>query len=82
MENVEKSIITISKNPSYDKQKCRTEGLDIDRVIKFNKGEKIQVTQKELDAIGLHRWIIVHADDIDWGVPEEEIKEGEIKNEQ
>jgi hypothetical protein len=63
------STITISKNPAYDKHKLRTEGLDIDRVIKFNKFEKIEVTQKELDAIGLHRWLIV-----------EEIKEGE-KNE-
>ena len=64
------SFVTISKNPSYDRHKLRTEGLDIDRSIKFNKGEKIQVTQKELDAIGLHRWLIV-----------EEIKEGE-NNEQ
>ena len=63
----EKSTITISKNPAYDNQKCRTEGLDLDRVIKFNKGEKIKVTQEELDAIGLHRWLIV------------ENKEGELK---
>jgi len=60
-ENKElQSTITISKNPGYDKQKCRTEGLDIDRVIKFNKFEKIEVTQDELDKIGLHRWLIVH----------------------
>ena len=60
--------ITISKSPGYDKQKCRTEWLDIDRVIKFNNFEKIEVTKEELEAIGLHRWLIVH----------EEI-EGEVK---
>jgi hypothetical protein len=68
----EKLTVTISKNPGYDKQKLRTEGLDIDRVIKFNKGEKIQVTQDELNILGLHRWLIIHP---------EEIKEGE-NNEQ
>jgi hypothetical protein len=59
MENLEKSTITISKNPAYDKHKLRTEGLDLDRVIKFNNFEKIEVTQEELDAIGLHRWLII-----------------------
>ena len=77
-EKQEKSFVTISKNPSYDKQKCRTEGLDLDRVIKFNKGEKIQVTEDELNVIGLHRWLIVHPETIE--IPEE-IKEGE-NNEQ
>ena len=67
----EKSTITISRSPAYEKHKLRTVGLDIDRVIKFNNFEKIEVTQKELDTIGLHRWLIVH---------EKEIKEeGEIK---
>ena len=65
--------MTISKSPAYDKQKCMTVGLDLDRVIKFNKGEKIQVSQKELGAIGLHRWLIVHEEKV------KEIKEGELK---
>lgn len=73
----EQSTVTISKNPSYDKHKLRTEGLDIDRSIKFNKGEKIQVTQDELNVIGLHRWLIIHPETIET----EEIKEGE-ENEQ
>ena len=67
------SFVTISKNPSYDKHKCRTEGLDIDRVIKFNKGEKIQVSQKELDVIGLHRWLIVEKE-------KENVKQNIIKD--
>ena len=60
----EKSIIIISKNPSYDKHKLRTEGLDIDRAIKFNKGEKIQVTKQELEVIGSHRWLIVEEENV------------------
>ena len=64
--------ITILKNPAYDKHKCRTEGLDIDRVIKFNKGEKIQVSQKELDAIGIHRWLIIEE--------KENVKQSTIKD--
>jgi len=63
-ENKElQSTITISRNPSYDKHKLRTVGLDIDRVIKFNNFEKIEVTQEELDAIGMHRWLIVHKEE-------------------
>jgi len=80
----EKSTITISRSPAYDKHKLRTEGLDIDRVIKFNNFEKIEVTQKEFDVIThnavsngqrLPRWLIVHFDDIDWEIKEE----GELK---
>lgn len=55
----QKSTVTISKNPSYDKHKLRLTGLDLDRSIKFNKGEKIEVTLEELNAIGRHRWLII-----------------------
>ena len=71
MKERKELTITISKNPSYDKHKLRTDGLDIDRAIKFNKGEKIQVTEKELEVIGLHRWLIVEK------IKEEKIIEGE-----
>lgn len=33
--------------------------LDPERVIKFNAGEKIQVTEEELKQIDNHRWLIV-----------------------
>jgi len=54
-----KSGVTISKNPSYDQHKLRLPGLDLARVIKFNKGEKITITEEELKAIGRHRWLEV-----------------------
>ena len=61
---MEEKFIIISKNLSYDKHKLETKGLDIDRVIKFNKGEKIQVTKEELEVIGLHRWLIVEEENV------------------
>jgi len=83
MKERKELTITISKEPSYDKHKLVMH-LDLDRTIKFNKGEKIEVTQSELDAIGLHRWLIVHDEKIETPKRytakfEEEIKEGEIK---
>jgi len=33
--------------------------VDKERTIKFNKGEKITVTKKELETIGEHRWLEV-----------------------
>ena len=59
MAEQKESTLTISKDPSYDKHKLILKGLGLDRVIKFNKGEEIQVTQEELETIGLHRWLIV-----------------------
>jgi hypothetical protein len=59
MSEEKELTVTISRSPAYDQHKLRTEGLDIDRVIKFNNFEKIEVTQEELDAIGLHRWLII-----------------------
>ena len=69
-----KSTISISKSPAYDKHKLVMH-LDLDRTIKFNKGEQIQVSQEELDAIGLHRWLIIHDKEV---YVEKEIKEGEM----
>lgn len=54
----EKSFVTISKNPAYDKHKIII-GLDADRTAKFNKGEKIEITEEEFENIGRHRWLEV-----------------------
>jgi len=51
--------------------------LDLNRTIKFNKGEKIEVTQEELDTMGLHRWLIVH----DKVTPPKKYAKEEIKEE-
>lgn len=48
----------ISLNANYVGQKILT-NLDPVRDIKFNAGEKIEVTQDELNLIGYHRWLII-----------------------
>ena len=79
MKEQKELTTTISKSPSYDKHKLIMH-LDLDRTIKFNKGEKIEVTQSELDTIGRHRWLIVHEIETPKRyTAKEEIKEGEIK---
>ena len=78
MKEEKELTITISREPSYDKHKLIMH-LDLNRTIKFNKGEKIEVTQSELDAMGLHRWIIVHKTETPKKYVKEDIKEGEIK---
>ena len=55
-----KSGIVISKSKSYEVHKISL-GLDKERTIKFNKGEKITVTKEELETIGEHRWLEVDA---------------------
>ena len=52
------SYVTISKEKSYDKHKVIL-NLDAERTEKFNKGEKIEVTEQELNTIGKHRWVEV-----------------------
>ena len=59
MAEQKESTITISKDLSYDKHKLILKGLGLDKVLKFNKGEEIQVTQEELETIGKHRWLII-----------------------
>ena len=55
-----KSGIVISKSKSYEVHKISLEKfIDKERTIKFNKGEKITVTKKELETIGEHRWLEV-----------------------
>ena len=53
-----KSGLTISKK-GYEEHKILI-NLDPERDAKFNKGEKIEVTEKELNLIGKHRWLEVH----------------------
>ena len=53
-----KSGIVISKSKSYEVHKIVL-GLDKERTIKFNKGEKITITKEELETIGEHRWLEV-----------------------
>ena len=78
MKEEKELTITISREPSYDKHKLVMH-LDLNRTIKFNKGEKIEVTQEELDTMGLHRWIIVHKTETPKKYVKEDIKEeGEI----
>lgn len=48
----------IYKHPDWLDQKVLV-NLDDLRDIKFNAGEKIEVTAEELNAIGNHRWLIV-----------------------
>ena len=48
----------IYKNPNWLDQKILV-NLDEIRDIKFNAGEKIEVSAEELNAIGEHRWLIV-----------------------
>ena len=48
--------ITISKAKSYKDHKIIL-GLDKEREKKFNKGDKITVTQEELETIGKYRWM-------------------------
>ena len=55
----EKSELLISKSKSYGKEHFIKLGLDKEREKKFNKGEKIPVTEEELNAIGKHRWLEV-----------------------
>jgi hypothetical protein len=45
-------------NPNYQGQKILV-NLDELRDLKFNAGEKIEVTEDELKQIGDHRWLIV-----------------------
>ena len=52
------SGIVISKAPNYTELKVLLAGIDEDRAVKFNSGEKIEVSQEELNAIGGHRWLI------------------------
>ena len=55
-----KSGIVISKSKSYEVHKISLDKyVDKERTIKFNKGEKITVTKKELETIGEHRWLEV-----------------------
>ena len=78
MKEEKELIIIISREPSYDKHKLVMH-LDLDRTIKFNKGEKIEVTQEELDVMGLHRWLIVHKTETPKKYVKKDIKEeGEI----
>lgn len=49
---------TIYLNPNYGGQKILV-NLDEIRDLKFNAGEKIEVTEDELNSIGQHRWLIV-----------------------
>lgn len=49
---------TICLNPNYKGQKILV-NLDEIRDLKFNAGEKIEVTEDELKQIGDHRWLIV-----------------------
>lgn len=49
---------TIYLNPNYKGQKILV-NLDEIRDLKFNAGEKIEVTEDELNTIGSHRWLIV-----------------------
>ena len=57
-----KSGIVISKSKSYEVHKISLDKyVDKERTIKFNKGEKITVTKKELETIGEHRWLEVDA---------------------
>ena len=51
-------MLTIYKNAGWLDQKVLV-NLDEVRDIKFNAGEKIQVTEDELKQIGEHRWLIV-----------------------
>jgi len=53
-----KSGIVISKSKAYDVHKISL-GLDKERTIKFNKGEKITVTKDELKTIGDRKWLEV-----------------------
>ena len=81
MKEEKELTITISREPSYDKHKLVMH-LDLDRTIKFNKGEKIEVTQAELDELGSpkpHRWVIVHKTETPKKYVKKDIKEeGEI----
>ena len=52
------SKFLIYKNVNWLDQKVLV-NLDEVRDLKFNAGEKIEVTQEELNAIGEHRWLIV-----------------------
>ena len=55
-----KSSVVISK--VYGKEhtvRLEKFGIDKERTIKFNKGEKITITKKELEVIGKHRWLEV-----------------------
>jgi hypothetical protein len=45
-------------NPNYLGQKILV-NLDEIRDLKFNAGEKIEVTEEELKQIGDHKWLIV-----------------------
>ena len=56
-----KSGIVISKAKSYGMEHkiSLDKYVDKERTIKFNKGEKITVTKKELETIGEHRWLEV-----------------------
>lgn len=48
----------IYKHPDWLDQKVLV-NLDDLRDIKFNAGEKIEVSPEELQSIGEHRWLIV-----------------------
>jgi hypothetical protein len=48
----------IYKHPDWLDQKVLV-NLDELRDLKFNAGEKIEVSSEELNAIGNHRWLIV-----------------------
>ncbi len=48
----------IYKSPNWIDQKVLV-NLDEIRDLKFNAGEKVEVTEDELKQIGDHRWLIV-----------------------
>lgn len=56
-------MFRISKCPNYSKSRVVLD-LDEDRTIKFNSGEVIEVTQEELNQIGLHRWLIMEKENV------------------
>ena len=45
-------------NPNYKGSKILT-NLDEVKDMKFNAGEKIEITEEELNKIGCHRWLII-----------------------
>ena len=49
----------INKSANYLDHKIILSGIDEKRVTEFNQCKTIEVTEQELKAIGLHRWLEV-----------------------
>lgn len=53
IKTTEENDFKLSKKKSYANNNCLLSGIDLGRVIEFNKGLPISLSQKELEANGV-----------------------------